>query len=109
MKVYILGKLGKLTHEEWKLRHQATIEAELEGKRPLNYAEESQLHFEDTALQLVNEISLLLQADCVWLVSDWNQSYPSQLLLMIAIEMQLPIQPGAGCIIPHRLSFDVKL
>lgn len=110
MKIYILGKLGKLTHEEWLNRRNTASYAILTSMdTPLNFADEATLHFEDTTLQLINEMSYLLQADSVWLLADFNECEDARLLLIMAVRMNLPIMPAKNCILPARISFTLNL
>ena len=108
MNIYILGKLGKLTQNEWQDRVNASVELEKEGKESLNYNTAAMIFFEDKALQLVNEIAYLLSADAVYLVKDFNECEDARLLLAMAIRMHLPITAAKNCIIPARISFTTN-
>jgi hypothetical protein len=109
MKVYILGKIGKLSHSEWLNRHNTASIIELDGNKPLNFNNETALSFDDTTLQVVNEMSLLLMADAVYLLNDFNNCDDARLILLMAVRMNLPIQPAKGCVLPARLSFTINI
>lgn len=109
MKIYILGKIGKLTHAEWLDRHNAALEIEREGNEPLNFADQPSISFEDNHLQLVNEISYLLEAEAVALLPDFINCQHASSLLMIATSLQYPIHPANGCKIPYRITFNLNI
>ena len=110
MKIYILGKIGKLTHEEIIDRHRASIEITHEGNEPVNFNHEAcTIWFENNLVQLINELSYMSEAQAVALLPDYNQCEESQLLLLIAMQLRLPIHPANGCIIPHKISFTINM
>lgn len=110
MKIYILGKLGKLSKEEIIDRHRAAIELTHEGNEPVNFNHETcSIWFENNLVQLINELSYIAEAEAVALLPDFNQCQDSQLLLLIAVHLQLPIHPANGCIVPHKVSFTINI
>lgn len=109
MNIYILGKIGTLNEQERLLRQAVASQITIEGNYPINFSEDSaSLTFEDTTLELVKEISYLVEADAVWLMNDFNQCEDARMLLAITIRLDLPVHPCNDCIVPPRICFDLK-
>ena len=108
MNIYILGKQGNLSQDEWKLRYSTASLAFIDGHHAVNFNDEPSLNFEDQTLELVKEITYLVEADAIWLLADFNQCENARLMLAIAIRLNLPVHPCNNCIVPPRICFDLK-
>jgi hypothetical protein len=108
MKIDILGKLGKLSYKEWVQRKDTAVSAEIDGHTPINFDNQITPQIINTTLLLLSEVLLLVKADAIWVLNDFNNCEDARALLVIATRLNLPIHAAHGCLLPSKICININ-
>jgi hypothetical protein len=108
MKIYILGKLGKLSFNEWVVRNDLAGQVEIDGHTPINFDKTPNIEAINQGLLLLTEIVLLIKADMVIVLNDFNNCENARALLVIATRLNLQIKAANGCTLPSKICIEIN-